>query len=252
MPAASHFPYAIHLLIISLILRGAYSYTWSFEETPSQCGQLTVAIAGNDGTPPFRLLVVPFGPSLLPNGVEPRSVLDIPFSDNQSFASGGTSATIMVANSSDSSCFNATAPAPLDFSFQISPTPTEVVQCEDLRISWNATTIQSTPNFLGIIPGGQSFVVPEGTITTDATTGTGFSYQANLRAGTTFLLMGGDVRGNGTGGSVTYIVALGNDDESCLSNNSPSSTPGSPAGGGASSTIGPSSTAAGGSVPTGA
>ena len=106
----------------------------------------------------------------------------------------------------------------------------------------------STPNFLGIIPGGQSFVVPEGTITTDSTTGTGFSYQANLRAGTTFLLMGGDVQGNGTGGSVTYIVGLGNDDGSCLSNNSPSSTPGTPAGETGSSSS-PSST--GGSVPTG-
>lgn len=83
MPA-SHFPYATHLLFIVLILRGAYSYTWSFEEAPSQCGQVTVAIAGNDGIPPFRILIVPFGPSLLPNGVEPRSVLDIPFSGNQS------------------------------------------------------------------------------------------------------------------------------------------------------------------------
>ena len=78
------FQYAAHLFLIALILRGAYSYTWSFEETASQCGQTTVAIAGGGGTPPFRLLVVPFGPSLLPNGVEPRSVLDIPFTGNQS------------------------------------------------------------------------------------------------------------------------------------------------------------------------
>ena len=78
------FQYATHLFLIALTLRGAYSYTWSFEETPSQCGQTTVAIAGSDGTAPFRLLVVPFGPSLLPNGVEPRSVLDIPFTGNQS------------------------------------------------------------------------------------------------------------------------------------------------------------------------
>ena len=78
------FQYAAHLFLIALVLRGAYSYTWSFEETASQCGQTTVAIAGGGGTPPFRLLVVPFGPSLLPNGVEPRSVLDIPFTGNQS------------------------------------------------------------------------------------------------------------------------------------------------------------------------
>ncbi|KJA14565.1 hypothetical protein HYPSUDRAFT_150210 [Hypholoma sublateritium FD-334 SS-4] len=264
----SHCAYDTRLLVITLILlRGARAYTWSFKEAPSQCGQSTVAVAGNDGTPPFHILIAPFGPSPLPNGIETRQILDIPFTGNQSevqfqltyptgsqfiavvsdasgFASGGTGVATMVTNSTDNSCFDATSTVQFDFVFNIFPTVAQVVQCQNLRIS--------TPNFLGIIPGGQSFVIPEGTITTDASTGTGFSYQANLRAGTTFLLMGGDVRGNGTGGSVTYIVALGNNDGSCLSNNSPSSTPGSPAGA-TSSSSSPSSTSgssAGGSVPT--
>ena len=80
----SHFIYrAFLLLLLTLVFREVDAYTWSFEETPSQCGQITVAVSGSDGTPPFRLLVVPFGPSLLPDGVEPRSVLDLPFSGNQ-------------------------------------------------------------------------------------------------------------------------------------------------------------------------
>lgn len=43
------------------------------------------------------------------------------------------------------------------------------------------------------------------------------------------VLLGGDNRGPGSGGSATYIVNYG--DNSCLSDQSPSSTPGSPAGG---------------------
>lgn len=46
------------------------------------------------------------------------------------------------------------------------------------------------------------------------------------------MIIGGDNRGNGTGGSALYVVGNGiNNDGSCLSNNSPSSTPGNPAGG---------------------
>ncbi len=102
----------------------------------------------------------------------------------------------------------------------------------------------STPIFLGLIPGGQSYVLPEGMVTADPTgnMGTGFSWLPNMRAGTTFLLVGGDARGNGIGGAVTYNIGLGEDDESCLSNSSPSSTMGSPAGGIAMSTVGPSLT----------
>ena len=106
----------------------------------------------------------------------------------------------------------------------------------------------STPIFLGLIPGGQSYVLPEGEITADPTgdTGTGFSWLPNLRAGTTFLLVGGNARGNGTGGAVTYVIAPG--DESCLSDSSPSSTPGIPAGSSATSTVDPSSTTESGAV----
>jgi hypothetical protein len=65
-----------------------------------------------------------------------------------------------------------------------------------------------------------------------ASEGTGFTWEPSILAGTTLILVGGDNRGNGTGGSVTYQVGAGTaPDSSCLSNLSPSSTPGNPAGG---------------------
>ena len=85
---------------------------------------------------------------------------------------------------------------------------------------------------MGIIPGGESFAIPQGQITTVQSQGTGFSWTPSLRGGTTFILVGGDARGNGTAGNVVYTVGSGiNNVESCLNNSSPSSTPGSPAGG---------------------
>ena len=92
-----------------------------------------------------------------------------------------------------------------------------------------ADTRHSTPTFQGVIPGGQSFSVPEGSLSTVPQQGLGFSWTPSVRAGTTLLLLGGDDRGPGTAGSAVYIVNQG--DNSCLSDLSPSSTPGSPAGG---------------------
>jgi len=65
-----------------------------------------------------------------------------------------------------------------------------------------------TPNFLGVIPGGQSFAVPAGDITNVPEQGTGFSWKPPLRGGTTLFLLGGDNRGNGTGGSNLSLVGL--------------------------------------------
>ncbi len=81
---ASHCLYRARLLLLlAVVFRRAYSYTWLFEEAPSQCGQITVTVTGSDATPPFRVLIVPFGLSSLPGGVDSRSVLDIPFSGDQ-------------------------------------------------------------------------------------------------------------------------------------------------------------------------
>ena len=65
------------------------------------------------------------------------------------------------------------------------------------------------------------------------TTGTtGFTWDPSIRASTTLILVGGDDRGNGSGGSTMILVGSGTENDiSCLSNLSPSSTAGNPAGG---------------------
>ncbi|KAJ3575874.1 hypothetical protein NP233_g810 [Leucocoprinus birnbaumii] len=100
--------------------------------------------------------------------------------------------------------------------------------CRTLEIG---CSVVRTPNFLGVIPGGQSFAIPEGQITQVPSQGTGFTWNTNVRGGTTLMLLGGDNRGNGTGGSALSLVSSGiNNDSGCLGQNSPSSTAGNPAG----------------------
>ncbi|KAF8166705.1 hypothetical protein BJ912DRAFT_1025856 [Pholiota molesta] len=247
------------------LLPSAHAYTWNFANTPTQCGTLTVTIADSNskgkgkgdsssGTPPYRILILPFGSSPLPNTIEARRIMDIPFpgnatqvsftlpypensqfvavvSDATGFGSGGTSVAAQVTASNNATCFDATKSVQPLFVFSINPLY-QIVQCTDTRIWWDPTTVQGTPNFLGIIPGGESFAIPEGPITNVTEQGTGFTWKPPLRGGTTLILVGGDARGNGTAGSALNSVSSGiNNDGSCLSDSSPSSTPGSPAGG---------------------
>ncbi len=119
------------------------------------------------------------------------------------------------------------------------------------------TDAPASPSFIGIIPGGESFTVPgSDNLTQVASQGTGFSWTPNIRGGTTLLLVGGDSGGIGTGGSVLNTVSNGiNNDGSCLSDDSPSSTPGTPAGGSyatSTSGSGTGSGSSGGSSNTGA
>ncbi|KJA21347.1 hypothetical protein HYPSUDRAFT_216446, partial [Hypholoma sublateritium FD-334 SS-4] len=259
-PSSLHLRALLFLLIISNTLHNitVRAYTWTFLEAPTQCGVFAINIFGSDGIPPFRVLVIPYGPSPLDN-VEVRNIIDMQFTGNSSqvqfqlpyptnsqlvavvsdatgFGSGGTSAPTTVAASNDSSCFNPTSPASYDFYFAIDP-ENQLVQCQDMRIFWDPSLAQGNPSFLGVIPGGQSFTIPQDTITTVVSLGTGFNWTPSLRGGTTFVLIGGDARGSGTAGMWQSVVTFGiNDITSCLSDNSPSSTAGPPAGGTATST----------------
>ncbi|KAJ7512685.1 hypothetical protein B0H11DRAFT_2151564 [Mycena galericulata] len=260
--------YAVALVALSSpVLVSAY--TWSFTSAPTQCGNVSISVSG--GTPPYQVLIIPYGISPLPNNIEARKIQDEPFpglsssisfklnypqfsqfvavlSDSTGFASGGTSAGVEVETSSDASCFDPTQNVKPDFVYSIVPTGV-ITQCGATRIWWDPSTVQGTPKFQGVIPGGQSFEIPEGSITQVADEGTGFNWTAPLRGMTTLLLVGGDDRGNGTAGSTLYTVNSGIDnDSSCLNSDSPSSTAGSPAGGtyqtgtGTSITVGSSST----------
>ncbi|KAF9467943.1 hypothetical protein BDZ94DRAFT_1210476 [Collybia nuda] len=231
------------------------AYTWNFKSLPQQCSNLTISISGSGGKPPYRVLVVPFGPTPL-DKVEARRIIDQPFPDNSNtvsfklsypadsqfvavvsdssgFGTGGTSVAAQVTDSSDSSCFDKTKSVEPLFGLILDP-PNQIVQCQNTRLSWTRGTVQGTPKFFGVIPGGQSFAVPQSDITDQSNDGKGigFTWKPSIKGGTTLLLIAGDDRGNGTGGSFFQTVSNGpENDDSCLSNTSPSSTPGSPAGG---------------------
>ncbi|KAG2128713.1 hypothetical protein DEU56DRAFT_957191, partial [Suillus clintonianus] len=229
------------------------SYTWSFTTTPQQCATLSLQISGS-GSPPYSVLIIPYGPTPLPNNVEARTIVYQQFSgdstttsfqlkypttsqfvavvsDSTGFGSGGTSVAASVMSSTDSSCFNSTATVMPDFPFNIYPT-NQVVQCNASRLWWDPTEVEGTPSFQGVIPGGQSFSIPEGQITQVSNEGTGFSWIPSVREGSTLIIVAGDDRGLGTGGSGLYTVSQGiYPNSSCLTTASPSSTTGLPAGG---------------------
>ncbi|CAK5261851.1 unnamed protein product [Mycena citricolor] len=243
----------------------ANALTWSFTNAPTQCANLSVSV--NGGTPPYRILIIPFGTTPLSGGTEVRKILDEAFpgnspntsfqlnypansqfvavvSDSTGFGSGGTSVNLQVANSSDSSCFNPNQKSQPTWVFSINPL-NSITSCQPTRLWWDPSSNapQGTPRFEGVIPGGISFDIPVTTETTVPQQGLGFNWTVSLAPMTTVILVGGDDRGFGTAGSSLYIV--GNNiqsDSSCLNSSSPSSTPGAPAGGVATSTSSSTST----------
>ena len=69
------------LLTLSSLSTLSAAYTWKFASPPQQCSNLTVSLWGSGGVPPFRLLVLPNGPTPLSSGVEVRKIVDVPFPD---------------------------------------------------------------------------------------------------------------------------------------------------------------------------
>ncbi|KAI6043961.1 hypothetical protein EDC04DRAFT_2890376 [Pisolithus marmoratus] len=244
-------------------------FSFTFTSQPQQCANLSISITGA-GTPPYSVLIIPYGPSPLPNNVEARTIVYEEFpgntssvsfqlkypttsqfvavvSDSSGFGTGGTSVAATVMSNSDSSCYNATENVSPDFPFNIVPV-NQVVQCSSSRLWWDPSQVQGTVSFQGVIPGGQSFAIPSGTLSEVSSEGTGFNWTASVRAGTTLILVAGDGRGLGTGGSGLYNVAAGlYPDSSCLTDSSPSSTAGPPAGGSYPTDVSGDQTSGGGS-----
>ncbi|KIJ15865.1 hypothetical protein PAXINDRAFT_76738 [Paxillus involutus ATCC 200175] len=242
--------FALYLALSSSLVSG---FSFTFTSQPQQCSNLSLQITGS-GTPPYSVLIIPYGPTPLPNNIEARTIVYQEFSgdsssvsfqlkyptnsqfvavvsDSTGFGTGGTSVAASVMGTSDSSCYNATQNVSPAFPFNISP-PNQLVQCSASRLWWNSDQVQGTPNFQGVIPGGQSFSIPVGQVTQVADEGSGFNWTPAVRAGSTLMIVAGDNRGLGTGGSEPYNVQAGlNPNSSCLTNNSPSSTAGAPAGG---------------------
>ena len=97
-----------------------------------------------------------------------------------------------------------------------------------------------TVNFYGTIPGGTAFTIPQGSLSSNNQTGTGFNWTVDVAGGIDVLLIGNDDSGIAAGGHVEYTTA-NSVNSSCLNNNSPSSTAGSPAGGSYPTSAGKSS-----------
>ncbi|KAI0720720.1 hypothetical protein C8T65DRAFT_273208 [Cerioporus squamosus] len=227
----------------------AAAYSFKFSTTPKQCQNLTVDITG-EGTGPYTLLLVPFGPTPLPNAIEARHITNVAFntstsvtfqlrfpensqfvavvSDANGFGTGGTSTAVTVL-AGDDGCFDPTKTSQAPWFFHIDPDGI-LTTCTPTRIWWNDGDPQGTPQFQGVIPGGQSFDIPVGSTSTETGKGIGFNWTPAVRISTTLLLLGGDDRGPGIAGSNIYTLQQGNS-QSCLNGSSPSSTPGSPAGG---------------------
>ncbi|KAI0029127.1 hypothetical protein K488DRAFT_14057, partial [Vararia minispora EC-137] len=223
------------------------AFTWQFNNQPHQCQNLQLSASG--GSPPYSLLLVPFGPTVLPNNIEARSLQQIQFNDSSSlefqlrypanetfiavvsdstgFGSGGTTTAVTVLNSDDTSCYNSQQSVSGSWVFSINPTGS-LTTCQSVRFYWQQSLVQGNVTFRGVIPGGESFQIPIGSTSMD-TNGTGFSWTPDIRPQTTIVVVAGDDRGP-VGGSSPYVVNTGTD-SSCLNSGSPSSTAGNPAGG---------------------
>jgi hypothetical protein len=175
-------------------------------------------------------------------------------SDQSGFGSGGASTSVTVQPSSDSSCYNPSQPT--KFAWVFNTDPAGLTQCASVRLWWEPTysngcvfpstfrnSVHSnsfhqsrrappcrTVSFYGTIPGGTSFAIPQASLSNTTDTGTGFNWTANIAGATNVLLIGNDDRGIGSGGSAQFSISYAGN-SSCLNNNSPHSTAGSPAGG---------------------
>ncbi|KAF7767950.1 hypothetical protein Agabi119p4_7193 [Agaricus bisporus var. burnettii] len=248
-------PHAIWLAVgtnLASSLQGAHAYSWNLRSDAKQCRNATIVLNGSGGKPPYKLLMIPYGAT--PLKVEARRIVEQVFatgdqtsgeimvnypadsqfvavvSDASGFGTGGTSVATQVGDSDDSSCFDATKDVSPAFVFNIEPA-NQFIQCQSMRIWWDPATVQGNPTFQAVIPGGQSFTIPQGDHSRVPNQGIGFNWVPNVKTGTTVLLVGGDDRGIGTAGSGYYVVGGGTlNDASCLGSNPPSSTAGTPAG----------------------
>ncbi len=58
--------------------RYASAYSWQFTSQPLQCQNVSIDVQGS-GQPPYSLLLIPSGPSPLPNNTEVRTIQNISF-----------------------------------------------------------------------------------------------------------------------------------------------------------------------------
>jgi len=92
------------------------------------------------------------------------------------------------------------------------------------NFTWDNTKTQGNVQVWGVIAGGESFII-------NVNANSGATFTPQIVPGVNVLVVVGDSRGFGSGGSAQQVIQPGNNDKSCINGNSPSSTAGSPAGG---------------------
>ncbi|KAH8081998.1 hypothetical protein BXZ70DRAFT_1012353 [Cristinia sonorae] len=197
----------------------AFAWQWEFNTGPLQCEpvEMSIVITGNkehDGSPPWNLLFVPTGsPSQVfwapvfrldfpdANTTIKRIVLNYPTgtefvvvgSNSTGFGNGGTSTpfTVMQTSTAPSTCVNYNDDF---FPWNLTLHPTG--SCVTVQMTWESDKVVGTPTFLGIVPGGDSFIIPH----ERSVTNNGFYWRPTVPTNTTLYVVAGDLRGPGTGG----------------------------------------------------
>ncbi len=67
-------------LCLSILPSFSFAYSFDFTNTPKQCGNLSLSVTGPGGQPPYSILLIPYGPSTLPNNIEARRITQQNFS----------------------------------------------------------------------------------------------------------------------------------------------------------------------------
>ncbi|KAF8343578.1 hypothetical protein F5887DRAFT_918397 [Amanita rubescens] len=151
--------------ILSLLPTHSLAFSLELNSIPQQCSNLTITASGLNSSIQYAALVVPYGPSPLPGGVEVRQVLEFTFDANSTTAdvpinypSGsqfviamidstgldGTSQVMQVQDSNDASCFSSDESITPPFSFNVYPQFTE---CSPSQIWWDN---QNVPGYTSL------------------------------------------------------------------------------------------------------
>ncbi|ORX39049.1 hypothetical protein BD324DRAFT_618333 [Kockovaella imperatae] len=222
-------PRSVHLLTLATLIPTALGFSFN-TSTPTQCGDMTVQWDG--GTEPFYLILIPTESLTagrimnvsIPPGLQPPYShtfrLDEPAGlhflatmyDSKGFGTGGTTSTLRVGSSSNTSCLS--TDLRYDFFFYIDP-QNNPSQCQSMRISWD-NTITYPLNLYGLIPSGTPFDIP----ISQQTGNVSVDWQVDIDDGTQFLLFMADAGEYQTGGSTSlFTVQSGNDN--CMTSSSP-------------------------------
>ncbi|WWC73113.1 uncharacterized protein I206_107078 [Kwoniella pini CBS 10737] len=219
-------------LVTSLFLPLTLGFSFSLQNTtPAQCSQVSIEWTG--GQTPFSLVVIPaldYPTSIsIPDSSFDSSTVKgnyswtvnypkdtkfvIMMSDGSGTGTGGVSPLYQVASGS-SSCNIRSELA--DFEFYLNAT--SLTQCAPLSIYWDNSAV--TPvSILGAIPGGQVFQLVSVNDKTNS-----LVWNTNIAANTQLIMAALDSGEHGNGGSSALYTIGSSSDNSCINDQSPSST----------------------------